>query len=257
MPSLFPGMDPYLEDSENWRSFHHLLADEIMTQLNTLLSAKYYADVEVRTLLEELGIATNYPIYPDAAVLETNPLVPSGVSVASTPAAPIQRVAMPAERVKSRTVAVYVAETKKLVTAIELLSPVNKRGDGLESYRLKRARILRSTVNLVEIDLLRAGQRPGWEVDEPTIDTDYVLLVNRAQAGLDRISDIWPVALHQSLPNLPIPLLYPDPDVVLDLGQVVQNVYGRGAYARRIDYRRPLPPPQPRPVIAAWLAQQN
>jgi hypothetical protein len=24
MPSPFPGMDPYLEDSEIWRGFHHL-----------------------------------------------------------------------------------------------------------------------------------------------------------------------------------------------------------------------------------------
>ena len=47
-------MAPYLEVPEPWRSFHHLLVDEIMAQLNCTLSERYYADVEVRTVLEEV-----------------------------------------------------------------------------------------------------------------------------------------------------------------------------------------------------------
>ena len=58
MSSPFPGMDPYLEAPEIWRGFHHSLADEIKAQLNTVLSPRYYADVEVRTVLEEVGVAT-------------------------------------------------------------------------------------------------------------------------------------------------------------------------------------------------------
>jgi hypothetical protein len=42
-------MDPYLEAPEIWHGFHHLLADEIIAQLNARLSPRYYADVEVRT----------------------------------------------------------------------------------------------------------------------------------------------------------------------------------------------------------------
>jgi hypothetical protein len=94
-------MDPYLEAPEIWRGFHHLLADEIIAQLNAVLGPRYYADVEVRT-------------------------------------APIQRLAMLPEEHKLRTVQVRETTTDTLVTAIEILSPVNKRGDGLHLYRAKR-----------------------------------------------------------------------------------------------------------------------
>lgn len=254
MSSPFPGMDPYLEDSEHWHSFHHLLADEIMAQLNGLLGEKYYADVEVSTVLEEVGIGATYPAYPDSGVVEVKPWGMAPTASIIAPVAPIQRVAMPAAQVKQRTVYIYLTATKRLVTAIEILSPANKVGAGLEEYRRKRSRILRSDVHLVEIDLLRAGQRPGWEVSEPLIDSDYILLVNRAWGQGDRISEIWSVAINEPLPLLPIPLLFPDPDVLLELKQALELVYTRGAYARRVAYERPLPPPKPRAVIAAWLA---
>ncbi len=178
------------------------------------------------------------------------------VSVATAtavPAAPIQRVAMPMEPMRLRSVRLYTTDTRKLVTSIEILSPVNKRGEGLEVYRLKRDRILRSDVHLIEIDLLRGHRRPGWEVNDPPIDTDYILLVNRTQVDHDRISEIWPVALNQPLPPLPVPLLDPDPDVVLELGTAMSSLYERGAYARRIDYTRSVPPPALRPDMATWF----
>ena len=67
MSSPFPGMDPYLEAPEIWHDFHHLLADEIIAQLNALLSPRDYADVEVRTVLEEVGVATTKTVYSNAA----------------------------------------------------------------------------------------------------------------------------------------------------------------------------------------------
>ena len=55
MSSPFPGMDPYLEDPENWGGFHQLLASEIVSRLNADLDAKYYADLDVRTILQDVG----------------------------------------------------------------------------------------------------------------------------------------------------------------------------------------------------------
>lgn len=241
MVSPFPGMDPYLESNEHWPGFHHHLAEEIMTMLNASISVKYYAEVEIRTVLEEINIAADYDIYPDVAVLEVDSQIVAPVATATVLTAPIQRVAVPAGQTKLRSVHVYVAESKELVTAIELLSPVNKRGQELERYRQKRERILHTTVHLVELDLLRGGQRPGWELKEPPLETDYVCLVNRASYGGDRISEIWPVALNEPLPILPIPLLPPDPDAPLDLNDAIKNIYTRAVYARRIDYRQPVP----------------
>jgi hypothetical protein len=143
-----------------------------------------------------------------------------------------------------------------LVTSIELLSPYNKRfGEGLGEYRRKRLQILRSAVHLVEIDLLRGGTRPGREVDAPPLDADYILLVNRDRGGNVRVSEIWPVALNEPLPVLPIPLLAPDPDVPLELNDAIRSVYGRAGYDWRIDYRQPVPPPALRPAMATWLGQ--
>ena len=255
MPSPFPGMDPYLEASEIWRGFHHSLADEIKAQLNAVLSPRYYADVEVRTVLEEVGIATAKTVYPDAAVLETAPSVSAGTTAVAIPAAPIQRPAMLLEQQKMRTVQVRETATDTLVTAIEILSPVNKRGDGLHTYREKRRSFLRSDVHLIEFDLLRGGERPGWEVNNPPLACDYVVLVNRAFRGDLRQSEIWPVALNEPLPICPVPLLSPDPDVPLYLSEVLTNVYQRAAYARRIDYTLPVPPPALRPVMQRWLAE--
>jgi hypothetical protein len=49
----------------------------------------------------------------------------------------------------------------------------------------------------------------------------------------------------------PVPLADRDPDVVVDLGEIVASVYERGGYDARIDYAQPVPPP---PLSAAQAA---
>jgi hypothetical protein len=44
-----------------------------------------------------------------------------------------------------------------------------------------------------------------------------------------------------------------DPDVLLELPGVMAGIYTRAAYARRIDYNQPVPPPSLRSVIQDWL----
>src|SRR5262245_34226870 len=199
MSSPFPGMDPYLEAPEIWRGFHHSLADEIIAQLNARLSPRYYADVEVRTVLEKVGMATTKTVDPDATGPVARPVMSSSTTAVAIPAAPIQRLAMLPEEHKLRTVQVRATATDTLVTAIEILSPVNKRGDGLHLYRAKRKSLLQTDVHLIELDLLRGGERPGWEVKEPPLVCEYIILVNRAFRGDIRRSEIWPVALDEPL----------------------------------------------------------
>lgn len=255
--SPFPGMDPYLEDPTIWPGFHHGFAEEIRAQLNQIIGPRYYADVEVHTVLEEVGVLTSHHIYADAAVLEAEPTLLTGQSAVVVTAAPLVRDLPEIEQHKLRTVQVKRTDTHQLVTAIEILSPYNKRGDGLELYRVKRWRLIRSEVHLVELDMLRGGTRPGQEVQQPPIDTDYIILVNRGNpVGERRRSEIWPVALSEPLPACPIPLLPPDPDAVLALAEVMQQVYKRAAYARRLDYTQPVPPPPLRPAMEKWLVER-
>jgi hypothetical protein len=56
-------------------------------------------------------------------------------------------------------------------------------------------------------------------------------------------SEIWLVALDEPLPLCPVPLLPPDVDVPLPLGEVLAQVYRRAVYAQRIDYTLLVPPP--------------
>ncbi|MCB0111152.1 MAG: DUF4058 family protein [Caldilineaceae bacterium] len=254
MASPFPGMDPYFESTENWQSFHHHLAEEITATLNRELSRKYFAEVEVHTIIDEVGIGT-HSSYPDAAIIEGERDFPHrGETVAIAPA-PHSRTAVTIESTKSRAVRVYLSATKELVTTIELLSPANKRGRGLDQYREKRRLILLSAVHFVEIDLLRGGERPGWELNDPPFDADYILLVNR-ESSPQRTSEIWDVALSDSLPTLPIPLLPPDPDIALNIQRVLETIYQRHVYDRRIDYTQPIPPPPLRPAMQAWWDTQ-
>lgn len=68
MASPFPGMDPYLEQSAFWSSFHTRLIVAIADALATDLRPKYYIEVETRSYLNtpegELLIGI-----PDAVVL--------------------------------------------------------------------------------------------------------------------------------------------------------------------------------------------
>lgn len=65
--------------------------------------------------------------------------------------------------------------------------------------------------------------------------------------------DIWPLTIRQPLPTLPIPLLHPDPPVMLDLGAALRTVYERARYNLRVDYSKPLAPPLSEPD-ASWVA---
>jgi hypothetical protein len=250
-------MDPFLEDSEIWPDFHHSLAEEIKGQLNAQIGPKYYANVEIHNVPRETEIDITKPdrIRPDVGVflpldVVAEPMT-SGAAAAITPA-PLLRTAVLSVRL--RAVRIYKTKTSELVTTIEILSPYNKRsGEGVEQYRLKRLQLLNSAAHLVELDLLRGGLRPGFEIEEEPLDTDYVLLVNRA--GFSRVSEIWPLALNEPFPVLPVPLLEPDPDVPLELGAALRAVYTRSGYAWRIDYRQPVPSPELRPAMAAYVRE--
>jgi hypothetical protein len=55
------------------------------------------------------------------------------------------------------------------------------------------------------------------------------------------------------LPRVAVPLRRPDPDVVLNLTAVLQQVYRNARYDLQVDYRDPPPPPDLAPDDAAWL----
>ena len=63
------------------------------------------------------------------------------------------------DEVSENFLEIHEVKTGKLITVVELLSPVNKlHKQGREEYERKRGFVFRSWTSLVEIDLLRAGE---------------------------------------------------------------------------------------------------
>ena len=144
--------------------------------------------------------------------------------------------------------------TQQLVTVIEILSPVNKRPghDAYADYQRKRKDLLRSAAHLMEIDLLRAGER--FPLEKPIPVAPYYVFLSRADHR--PTVEVWPIWLKDKLPVLPLPLLEPDPDAPLDLQAAAASVYDRGAYAAQIDYRKAPPPPAPSDDELYWIDTQ-
>jgi hypothetical protein len=55
--------------------------------------------------------------------------------------------------------------------------------------------------------------------------------------------EVWPIALDQALPAVPMPLLAGDVPVPLDLQQALGVIYGIIGYDELIDYAKPPPRP--------------
>jgi hypothetical protein len=245
-------MDPYIEDPEIWSDFHANLASEIQAQLNRTIQPRYVARLIPRVTYELVTISKMQSIRPDVGIWQPTP--PRGQvaeAIAAIPPAPAISAVTMEVPVRLVNVEVRKTGTLELVTAIEILSPVNKQPshEAYLDYQRKRRELLRSTAHLIEIDLLRAGERPP--LAHPVPSALYYVTLSRADQR--PLVEVWPIQLQDSLPIIPVPLLEPDPDAALDLAAAVAAVYERGGYATLIDYHRPPPLPKLPEADTLWL----
>lgn len=241
-------MDPYLEGSE-WGSLHVALCAEIARQLAPQLRPRYIVRTMRRFVTdseEDVAISAG-PMYPDVGVTPRS----IGEAVSAWGEPPLHMtlaLVAPEPRV---AVEIRDASGHGLVTALELLSLANKRGDGRAEYLARRQRLLHSAVHLVEIDLLRSGRR--LPLREPLPPAAYFAYVSRADQR--PVAEVWPIRLEQPLPTIPIPLRAPDPDAALDLQAALTAVYDDLGYDLAIDYRQP--PEVPLDAEAAQWARRR
>jgi hypothetical protein len=125
--------------------------------------------------------------------------------------------------------------TRVPVAVIEALLPTNKIGGGFARYLVKRMEDIRRKIHLIELDFLLGGQRLSIGRSLPR--GDYYASVARAER---RECDVFAWSIRDPLLRIPVPLLAPDPDVVLDLGPVFSMAYDKGRYSELIDYSAPL-----------------
>jgi hypothetical protein len=156
-------MDPYLEGSL-WSTFHNSLIEEIARQLTPKLRPKYRARSGERIVVaapDPIEVASPRVRHPDVGVFERPTESDAGMAFEPGAAQAISAPLIVELREVEETVQTYVeirtSEDGTLVTAIELLSPTNKRGEGAAEFQQKRRELLASSVHYLEIDLLRAG----------------------------------------------------------------------------------------------------
>ncbi|MEZ6153739.1 MAG: DUF4058 family protein [Pirellulaceae bacterium] len=242
MKSPFPGVDPYLE--QHWGDIHTSLMVYIRDQITEQLPSDLQARVEESVSVDE-DEALRW-IYPDVKVIEQpKSSSSSAVAIAEATVAEPLIIPVPSELPTQRHIEIVDRSSgNRVVTAIELLSPVNKEdGLGRQAYRRKQLDYIAAGVNLVEIDFIRAGT---FVVAAPQTGiplakrTPYVVCIRRVQRPDE--AEIIAVAIDKPVPNFRIPLRPTDGDIVLQLQPLLDDCYRRGRYAS-IDYSQPPRPP--------------
>lgn len=238
--SPFPGMNPYLEAPELWTEVHSRLIVAIADALADTLSDDYRIAIEKRVYVSE-GEAGLWVGIPDVSVLSQPK--PQADATDTTPSVatvePVTVTLPPIAEVQERYLEIREARSGAVVTAIELLSPTNKRpGAGRQAYERKRLQVLASRTHLIEIDLLRGGQPLPMQGATPS---DYRILVSRSPER--PAAQLYRFDLRQPLPEIPVPLKTSEPEPLLALQPLLAAVYRRGRYHLAIDYSQPPAPP--------------
>ena len=253
MPSPFPGMDPWLE-GDLFPDLHAELISNIREALNAVMPPGYAAIGNYLIWTD----APNRRRVPDVSMLGPRSKPTSsngtaalrGLTAVGTAPAPVPRKAAYLEIRKNRG--------KRLVTAVEILSPSNKvrGGDGRKAYRKKQAEFRRKDANVVEFDFLRRGTHttavPLARLRQVADHFDYHVSV--LVAGDDDELYVAPIRLSDRLPTIDIPLDAGVPAVPLDLQPLFDRAYDTGRYTQFLDYARPPDPPLT-PDQAAWAAE--
>ncbi|MHB1557261.1 MAG: DUF4058 family protein [Isosphaeraceae bacterium] len=264
MPSPFPGMDPYLEKPEWFPDLHGHLITHMEGSLQRSLPPNYYAQSNHRFWLEysqrfadpdvEVIRAPRKPrrrTRGALAVADPEAAAPLVITVDTVVHGPFKQSFLEIRRRRGKDV--------RLVTAIEILSPSNKKPNHVSraQYIEKQQEVLGSDANLVEIDLLRGGAHtaavPRESVEARSGPFDYLVSIHR----YDRLHDffVYPISMTQRLPRVAIPLLPGDLDVSLDLQRAFDLAYDNGPFARGIEYGKNRVVPRLNPDQSAWAAE--
>lgn len=251
MPSPFPGVDPFVEGPD-WEDFHHTFITELKTQLVPLVRPKYVVRTDLRVyqqtpLDDDLTLSK-----PDVGLYQQLPTATLPVVESPEPDEPLVALLPMPEEIQEAYITLRRKDDDRLVTVIEILSPSNKRAGstGRAEYLQKRDRHLVADTHLVEIDLLRGGERLPMASSLPL--ADYYVFVSRGDRRPE--CDLYRWTLRQKLPSIRLPLADGDPDIVIDLQRVFTHAYDVSGYDYSLDYARVLP--SVRSEDAGWIAER-
>ncbi len=229
MKSPFPGMDPYLEGSQ-WPSFHAWFIPSAAMVLQQAVGPEYWVAIEQKVYWTQASPTESYSV-PDAIIVKESSApyrVGGGAGVAAYDVTIPEMV-----EVRERFIEIRTIPDQRVVTVVELLSPTNKRpGEGRDNYLHKRANVIMSGTNLVELDLLRGfGRLPMHGAPS---EYDYGFLIH--WASKER-SSLFIASVRVPLPQIPVPLAWDTADAAFDLQQAFDTAYQNGNLNRAVDYR--------------------
>lgn len=251
MKSPFPGMDPFIEARHLWGDFHGHMIVAMQRSIDDQLPARYVARIGERVFFNtedpEVELILRNRMEPDVEIVKKTAefsTSPASARVAVALADPPQMELPACVEFEDRETFLDIYKLdpdRKLVTSIEILSPSNKRrgSAGWDQYERKRSIFIHGHAHLVEIDLLRRGRRHAMVESWP--DSPYVISVLRREKA--PVAEIWQAYSLQPLPKIPIPLKSPDPDIVIALQPLVEEIYERSRYFDDMKYGEPIKPP--------------
>lgn len=231
--SPFPGMDPFLE--AHWEDIQPRLTlyirDELAPQLPEELWGRNQLTHHEPDLSELRRMASTVVTRQDI-----NEYALNGDTTAIDEPILLEPAADP---LRQRSILIYDPDGNRSVTAIEILSPWNKSpGNAVRTYLNKRKQYINSETNLVEIDLVRAGnwtEMIGPFIIPPRGQTTYrVTVVQPELTG----PYLYPIPLSAKLPTIKVPLRPQDAPAKLNLQELIEKAYVMGKY-HRINYTKP------------------
>jgi len=241
MLSPFPGMNPYLENPELWPEVQSWLVIAIADAIAPQLRPKYRVAVEKRVyqMIDENSILVGIPDVVVGRSLTKTEKQPSNIALAASPTKPITVNVPILEEVREGYLEVREVGTGEVVTAIEVLSPKNKRsGEGRKAYESKRQQVLSSLTHLVELDLLRSGE--PMPILGNQIKLDYRILVSRSESRPK--AELYPFGLQEQIPAFLLPLRGGDTELLVDLQALLHGIYNRAGFDLAINYtQEPVP----------------
>jgi hypothetical protein len=243
-------MDPYLEDTALWEGFHNRFIGMLDEMLSARVPPQFYVEDQSSDYIVAPNEIGRPPLRPDVYLVAMGPATSSSaVAVADRPITrPAVVTARYPEELRQRYLEVRDRLNHTVVAVLELLSPTNKSAGtaSREAFVRKRFDMMAAPVHWIEIDLLRAGERPP----EVAGRGDYYALLKRS--GVTTDFAVWDCNLRDPLPVIAVPLTDEYPDVAIDLQEALSRTYAR-YYARRMTYQGLPPPPPLQPADAAWL----
>jgi len=203
MPTPFPGMDPYLEQTSLWPDVHNRLIVSLADDLTPHLRPHYYVSIEERTYRQDPGGLT-FSGRADITVVDPSSAnIRESPPVYATPPGSVTVTLPLSDEITETYLEVRSVDNGRIVTTLEILSPTNKRpGEGRRQYLRKRMAVLGSETHLVEIDLLRGGELMPMRGEN--LKGDYRILVSRQERR--PVADLFLFGVRQQIPPFKLPL---------------------------------------------------